>query len=162
MKKPITKLPTYPITNSPDLRRELGLTDLALTQILFIVGLPWVGVAAKQGPAHVIFWIIAMVLFLAEDRGAVGFSDDAAVCRAVCAAHHSGREPSGVLAEDHYADWRDERGGVCDLPIASVIRGSPPPGSAHAAGGRLPWRACRRVGHTREIHRVVGAAGAFP
>src|SRR5205809_8006486 len=48
---------------SASLVRELGLTDLALTQILFIVGLPWVGVAAKLGPAHVIFWIIAMALF---------------------------------------------------------------------------------------------------
>jgi len=46
-----------------DLPRELGLSDLVLTQILFIVGLPWVGVAAKQGPAHVVFWLIAMVLF---------------------------------------------------------------------------------------------------
>lgn len=45
------------------LRRELGLSDLVLTQILFIVGLPWVGVAAKQGPAHVIFWLIAAALF---------------------------------------------------------------------------------------------------
>jgi amino acid transporter len=39
------------------------LTDLVFTQLLFIVGLPWVGVAAKQGPAHVIFWLIAMALF---------------------------------------------------------------------------------------------------
>jgi len=46
-----------------DLRRELGLSDLALTQILFIVGLPWVGVAAKLGPAHVVFWLLAMVFF---------------------------------------------------------------------------------------------------
>ena len=46
-----------------DLPRELGLTDLALTQILFIVGLPWVGVAAKQGPAHVVYWLIAAALF---------------------------------------------------------------------------------------------------
>ena len=43
------------------LRRELGLSDLVFTQILFIVGLPWVGVAAKQGPAHV-------VLLAAGDR----------------------------------------------------------------------------------------------
>ena len=46
-----------------DLPRELGLSDLVLTQILFIVGLPWVGVAAKQGPAHVVFWLIAAALF---------------------------------------------------------------------------------------------------
>ena len=45
------------------LKKELGLPDLVPTQILFIVGLPWVGVAAKQGPAHVVFWLIAMALF---------------------------------------------------------------------------------------------------
>jgi glutamate:GABA antiporter len=48
---------------SLDLPRELGLRDLVLTQILFIVGLPWVGVAAKQGPAHVVFWLMAAVFF---------------------------------------------------------------------------------------------------
>jgi amino acid transporter len=44
-------------------KKELGVTDLALTQILFIVGLPWIGVAAKQGPSHVILWLLAMLLF---------------------------------------------------------------------------------------------------
>src|SRR5258705_9873086 len=63
MKPSITNLPTDQLTNSHALRRQLGLSDLALTQILFVVGLPWVGVAAKQGPSHVIFWLIAMVLF---------------------------------------------------------------------------------------------------
>jgi len=48
---------------SAGLRRDLGLTDLALTQVLFIVGLPWVGVAAKNGPSHVVLWLAAMVLF---------------------------------------------------------------------------------------------------
>ena len=48
---------------SAGLKRELGLTDLVFTQILFIVGLPWVGVAAKQGPSHVVFWLIALTLF---------------------------------------------------------------------------------------------------
>ena len=48
---------------SADLRKELSVWDLALAQILFIVGLQWVGVAAKQGSAHVIFWLIAIVLF---------------------------------------------------------------------------------------------------
>ena len=47
----------------PELRRDLGAADLTLTQILFIVGLPWVGVAAKQGPAHVVFWLVALCLF---------------------------------------------------------------------------------------------------
>jgi amino acid transporter len=44
-------------------KKELGLTDLALTQVLFIVGLPWIGVAAKQGPSHIVLWLLAMVLF---------------------------------------------------------------------------------------------------
>jgi len=48
---------------SAELRKELSIPDLAFAQILFIVGLQWVGVAAKQGPAHVIFWLIAIVLF---------------------------------------------------------------------------------------------------
>src|SRR6266513_1347151 len=51
------------IARSAVFKKELRLTDLALTQILFIVGLPWVGVAAKQGPSHVILWVAAIVLF---------------------------------------------------------------------------------------------------
>src|SRR6185312_3717556 len=45
------------------LRKDLGLADLTLTQVLFIVGLPWVGVAAKQGTAHVVLWLAAIVFF---------------------------------------------------------------------------------------------------
>jgi glutamate:GABA antiporter len=48
---------------SAELRKELSVWDLAFAQILFIVGLQWVGVAAKQGPAHVIFWLIAIAFF---------------------------------------------------------------------------------------------------
>jgi amino acid transporter len=48
---------------SADFKKELGLTDLALTQILFIVGLPWVGTAGKLGASHIIFWLLAILLF---------------------------------------------------------------------------------------------------
>jgi len=48
---------------STSFKKELGLSDLVLTQILFIVGLPWIGVAAKQGPSHVVLWLLAMALF---------------------------------------------------------------------------------------------------
>ena len=48
---------------SASLKKELGVRDLALTQILFIIGLTWIGVAAKLGPAHVVFWLLAIVLF---------------------------------------------------------------------------------------------------
>src|SRR6476469_10909586 len=55
--------PTSVSAHSTSLRKDLGLLDLTLTQILFVVGLPWVGVAAKQGPAHVVFWLLAIVFF---------------------------------------------------------------------------------------------------
>ncbi|HXM94885.1 MAG TPA: APC family permease [Candidatus Dormibacteraeota bacterium] len=45
------------------LKKELGLRDLVLTQILFMVGLGWVGVAAQVGTAHVVFWVLAIILF---------------------------------------------------------------------------------------------------
>jgi len=44
-------------------RKELGLLDLALTQILFIIGLGWVGTAAKLGQSHVVFWLLAVLFF---------------------------------------------------------------------------------------------------
>jgi amino acid transporter len=44
-------------------KKELGLTDLVLTQILFVVGLSWVGAAAKLGPSHITFWLLAILLF---------------------------------------------------------------------------------------------------
>jgi amino acid transporter len=49
--------------HSATLKKELGVRDLALTQILFIVGLTWIGVAGKLGPSHVIFWLLALILF---------------------------------------------------------------------------------------------------
>jgi amino acid transporter len=48
---------------SHELRRELGLRDLVLAQVLCVVGSGWVGVAAKLGQAHAVFWIGSMVLF---------------------------------------------------------------------------------------------------
>jgi len=49
--------------HSAALKKELGVPDLVLTQILFIVGLAWIGVAGKLGPSHVVFWLLAIVLF---------------------------------------------------------------------------------------------------
>ncbi len=53
------------------LRRELGLSDLVFTQVLFIVGLPWVGVAAKQGNAHIVYWLLAMAFFYVPSAAVV-------------------------------------------------------------------------------------------
>src|SRR3954469_19596652 len=49
--------------HSASLKKELGVRDLVLTQVLFIVGLTWVGVAGKLGPSHVVFWLLAIALF---------------------------------------------------------------------------------------------------
>ncbi len=49
--------------HSASLKKELRIPDLVLTQILFIVGLTWIGVAGKLGPSHVVFWSLAIVLF---------------------------------------------------------------------------------------------------
>lgn len=46
-----------------EFRKELGLRSLVMGQVLNIVGLTWVGVAAKLGPAHVAFWLLGIVLF---------------------------------------------------------------------------------------------------
>jgi glutamate:GABA antiporter len=48
---------------SASLKKPLGLLDLALTQILFVVGSSWVGAAAKLGHAHLFFWLLAIALF---------------------------------------------------------------------------------------------------
>ena len=50
-------------TQSASLKKPLGLGDLVLTQILFVVGSSWVGAAAKLGQAHLFFWLLAIVLF---------------------------------------------------------------------------------------------------
>jgi glutamate:GABA antiporter len=48
---------------SGELKKELRLLDLVGIQILNIVGLYWVGTAAKLGSSHVMFWLPAMLLF---------------------------------------------------------------------------------------------------
>lgn len=45
------------------LKKPLGLRDLVLTQIVFVVGSSWVGTAAKLGPSHLFFWLLAIFLF---------------------------------------------------------------------------------------------------
>jgi amino acid transporter len=44
-------------------KKELGLRDLVLTQIMYVVGTAWVGTAAKLGHAHIVFWLLAVLLF---------------------------------------------------------------------------------------------------
>src|ERR1700741_789759 len=44
-------------------RKELGFADLALTQIMYVVGSGWVGTAAKLGTDHIFFWLAAILLY---------------------------------------------------------------------------------------------------
>jgi len=53
------------------LKKQLGLMDLVLTQILFIIGLGWIGTAAKLGSSHVVFWLLAVVLFYVPSAAVV-------------------------------------------------------------------------------------------
>lgn len=55
------------------LKKELGLFDLVLTQVVFVVGTIWVGWAAKLGSAQNVFWLIAIVTFYLPLAAAVIF-----------------------------------------------------------------------------------------
>jgi len=48
---------------STALRRELGLIDLVLAQILLVIVPDFFGTAVKAGPSHVFLWLAAMLLF---------------------------------------------------------------------------------------------------
>lgn len=48
---------------SEDLKRELRLGDLVLSQALYIVGIQWIGTAGLLGSAHIMYWIPALLLF---------------------------------------------------------------------------------------------------
>ena len=50
-------------TRQGEFRKELRLRDLVFGQILNIVGLFWVGAAARLGPSHAAFWLLAIALF---------------------------------------------------------------------------------------------------
>ena len=50
-------------SHSDVFKKELGLRDLVLTQIVFVVGTSWVGTAAKLGPSQTAYWLFAILLF---------------------------------------------------------------------------------------------------
>ena len=53
------------------LRRQLSLRDLVLSQVLCVVGTMWVGVAAGLGKAQTLMWLGAMVVFYLPMAGSV-------------------------------------------------------------------------------------------
>ncbi|MBZ5580076.1 MAG: APC family permease [Acidobacteriia bacterium] len=57
--------------HSGEFRKILGLRDLVFAQVVNIVGLAWVGTAAKLGPSHVVFWLLAVTLFYVPSAAAV-------------------------------------------------------------------------------------------
>ncbi len=58
---------------SADFKKELGLFDLVLAQVVFVVGTIWVGWAAKLGQEQNFFWILAILTFYLPLAAAVIF-----------------------------------------------------------------------------------------
>jgi len=58
---------------SAGLRKELGLVDLVLMQIMYVVGSSWVGTAAKLGSSHTVFWLLAILLYYLPQAAVVIF-----------------------------------------------------------------------------------------
>jgi amino acid transporter len=54
-------------------KKELGLFDLVLTQVVFVVGTIWVGWAATLGKEQSIFWVLAILTFYLPLAAAVIF-----------------------------------------------------------------------------------------
>jgi amino acid transporter len=50
-------------SHSTGLRKELGLLDLILAQVLLVIVPDFFGTAVKAGPAHLVLWLSAMLLF---------------------------------------------------------------------------------------------------
>ncbi len=59
----LTQLERDVESRSAVFKKELGLFDLVLTQIVFVVGTIWVGWAAKLGDHQMVFWLLAIVTF---------------------------------------------------------------------------------------------------
>ena len=61
------------VEQSAVFKKELGLFDLVLTQVVFVVGTFWVGWAAKLGHEQSMFWILAIATFYVPLAAAVIF-----------------------------------------------------------------------------------------
>lgn len=49
--------------HSAELKKELRLADLVSIQILNVIAFTWIGTAAQVGPSHLVFWLLALMLF---------------------------------------------------------------------------------------------------
>ncbi len=59
----VTELERDVEARSAVFKKELGLFDLVLTQVVFVVGTFWVGWAARLGSQQSAFWILAIISF---------------------------------------------------------------------------------------------------
>lgn len=69
----VTELERDVEARSAVFKKELGLFDLVLTQVVFVVGTFWVGWAARLGHEQSVFWILAIVTFYLPLAAAVIF-----------------------------------------------------------------------------------------
>jgi amino acid transporter len=60
---PLEKAEAAVQSHSASLRRELGIADLVFAQILIIIVPEFYGTAVKAGNAHVVLWLLAILLF---------------------------------------------------------------------------------------------------
>src|SRR5215217_1599075 len=69
----VTELEREVEARSAVFKKELGLFDLVLTQVVFVVGTFWVGWAARLGHEQNAFWILAILTFYLPLAAAVIF-----------------------------------------------------------------------------------------
>ncbi len=55
------------------LKKELRLRDLVQMQILLVVGVTWIGIAARQGGTHILYWLAAIAAFFLPSAAVVGY-----------------------------------------------------------------------------------------
>src|SRR6476619_1264764 len=69
----VTELEREVEARSAVFKKELGLFDLVLTQVVFVVGTFWVGWAARLGNEQNVFWLLAILTFYLPLAAAVIF-----------------------------------------------------------------------------------------
>jgi len=55
------------------LKKELRLHDLVQMQILLVVGVTWIGTAARMGGVHLVFWIAAILMLFLPSAAVVTY-----------------------------------------------------------------------------------------
>jgi amino acid transporter len=55
------------------LKKELSLWDLVQMQILLVVGVTWIGTAAREGGSHLVFWIAAILTLFIPSAAVVTY-----------------------------------------------------------------------------------------